>query len=82
MRDGSTNAGRRGLLLMLLVALLVSSCAKSRNTLRAPPPVEEPGGLPLGGAAPEIAGEDIDGAPFKLSDYRGQVVLLDFWGNW
>jgi peroxiredoxin len=32
--------------------------------------------------APEIAGEDIDGKKFKLSDYRGKVVLLDFWGNW
>jgi hypothetical protein len=30
----------------------------------------------------EIAGEDIDGQPMKLSDFRGQVVLLDFWGNW
>jgi hypothetical protein len=32
--------------------------------------------------APEIQGDDIDGVPFKLSDYRGKVVVLDFWGNW
>ena len=36
----------------------------------------------VGKPAPEIAGEDIDGKKFKLSDYRGKVVLLDFWGNW
>jgi hypothetical protein len=36
----------------------------------------------LGRPAPEISGEDIDGKPFKLSDYKGKVVLLDFWGNW
>lgn len=36
----------------------------------------------VGKAAPEIEGEDIDGKSFKLSDYRGKVVLLDFWGNW
>ena len=30
----------------------------------------------------EIAGTDQDGVAFKLSDYRGKVVLLDFWGNW
>jgi thiol-disulfide isomerase/thioredoxin len=32
--------------------------------------------------APEIAGEDIDGKPMKLSDYRGMVVVLVFWGTW
>ena len=36
----------------------------------------------VGKAAPEIAGEDTDGKAFKLSDYKGKVVLLDFWGNW
>ncbi len=36
----------------------------------------------MGKVAPEIEGEDLDGKPFKLSDYRGKVVVLDFWGNW
>jgi len=36
----------------------------------------------IGKTAPEIAAEDIDGKPFKLSDYKGKVVLLDFWGHW
>ena len=38
--------------------------------------------LSLGKEAPEIAGEDVDGKKFKLSDYRGKVVMLDFWGHW
>jgi hypothetical protein len=38
--------------------------------------------LSIGREAPEIEGQDLDGVPFKLSDYRGKVVLLDFWGNW
>jgi len=38
--------------------------------------------LVVGKTAPEIEGEDIDGKRFKLSDYRGKVVVLDFWGNW
>jgi hypothetical protein len=38
--------------------------------------------LSVGKQAPEIEGEDIDGVRFKLSDYRGQVVFLDFWGFW
>jgi hypothetical protein len=38
--------------------------------------------LAVGTVAPEVEGEDTDGKAFKLSDYRGKVVLLDFWGHW
>ena len=38
--------------------------------------------LRIGKMVPEIEGEDIDGKSFKLSDYRGKVVLIDFWGDW
>ena len=38
--------------------------------------------LSIGKVAPEVEGEDADGKKFKLSDYRGKVVLIDFWGNW
>lgn len=38
--------------------------------------------LAIGKTAPEITGEDVDGVKFKLSDYRGKVVVLDFWGFW
>ena len=38
--------------------------------------------LAIGKEAPEIAAQDIAGVAFKLSDYRGKVVMLDFWGHW
>ncbi len=38
--------------------------------------------LAVGKPAPEITGTDLDGQPFKLSDYRGKVVLLTFWAGW
>ncbi len=38
--------------------------------------------LGVGELAPEIEGVDQDGKPMKLSDHRGKVVLLDFWGDW
>ncbi len=38
--------------------------------------------LQVGKIAPDIEGPDIDGVNFKLSDYRGKVVMLDFWGDW
>jgi len=37
--------------------------------------------LSVGKPAPEIKGTDQDGKPFKLSDYKGKVVLLDFWSE-
>jgi hypothetical protein len=38
--------------------------------------------LAVGKAAPEMEGEDQDGRRFKLSDYRGKVVLVDFWSEY
>lgn len=35
-----------------------------------------------GKPASNIVGIDADGKKFQLSDYRGKVVLLDFWALW
>ena len=43
--------------------------ASSRSPLRA------------GDVAPEFAGRDLAGNPLHLSDYRGRVVLVDFWST-
>ncbi len=37
----------------------------------------------VGKVAPEINARDLDtGAPVRLADLRGRVVVLDFWGYW
>jgi hypothetical protein len=38
--------------------------------------------LQIGMAAPDIQGRDEKDVAFKLSDYKGKVVVLDFWGFW
>jgi peroxiredoxin len=35
-----------------------------------------------GKPAPDIRGVDAEGQSFRLSDYRGKVVLLDFWASY
>jgi len=35
-----------------------------------------------GSLAPELQATTIDGKPVHLADYRGKVVVLDFWGFW
>ncbi|MBC8142282.1 MAG: TlpA family protein disulfide reductase [Armatimonadetes bacterium] len=42
-------------------------------------PSEERG---VGKPAPPLAGTATTGKPFALSDYRGKVVLINFWGEW
>ncbi|MBN6885678.1 thiol-disulfide isomerase/thioredoxin [Cytobacillus horneckiae] len=43
---------------------------------------ELPVGLKEGELAPEIELVDINGDSFKLSDYKGKAVLLNFWASW
>ncbi len=38
--------------------------------------------LSIGRQAMSVRGKGIDGVAFKLDDYRGKVVLLDFWSDW
>ena len=41
--------------------------------------LDEMHNLAVGKPAPEIEGTTLDGAPMKLSDYRGKVAVLVFW---
>jgi thiol-disulfide isomerase/thioredoxin len=38
--------------------------------------------LRYGQIAPEIEAEGVDGATFKLSDFRGKITVLVFWASW
>jgi cytochrome oxidase Cu insertion factor (SCO1/SenC/PrrC family) len=63
--------------LLSLAALLLSSASAMAQAKK-----HAPADLAVGKLAPEISGVDVDGRKFKLSDYRGKVVVLDFWGDW
>ena len=43
---------------------------------------QPPTGLEGGKTAPEIVGKDVNGKPMKLADYRGKIVVIDFFGDW
>jgi peroxiredoxin len=48
----------------------------------AKPMIFEAENLSVGRKAPEIVGQDASGKTFKLSEYRGKVVVLDFFADW
>ena len=37
--------------------------------------------LRVGASAPATTGKDLDGNPMSLSDFKGKVVVMDFWGS-
>ena len=47
-----------------------------------PPPEARVEQLAIGALAPDFAMTDAAGKPVKLSDYKGKVVVLDFWATW
>ena len=44
--------------------------------------IDEMENLVAGKPAPAINGTGMDGKPLRLSDFRGKVVVLVFWGTW
>jgi cytochrome oxidase Cu insertion factor (SCO1/SenC/PrrC family) len=69
--------------ILMLAMLLAFGCAEPDASPKADAPAKAADGkFSVGAVAPEIEGEDLAGTNFKLSDYRGKVVLLDFWGDW
>lgn len=39
-------------------------------------------GLAVGKPFPDFKGKDLAGKAFSLADYKGKVVLIDFWATW
>ncbi|MCF8294528.1 MAG: TlpA family protein disulfide reductase [Bacteroidales bacterium] len=54
----------------------------STETHEANPYADAVVGLNIGDKAPELAFPGPDGKIIKLSDLKGQVVLIDFWASW
>lgn len=50
--------------------------AKSDAMMKRPVP------LATGTIAPDFTQFDVNGKPVKLSDFKGQYVLIDFWASW
>ena len=59
---------------LLSLAVLLSQCVR--------PPSGSGEAVQVGDAAPQFKLPDIRGREFPLDQYKGKVVLLDFWATW
>lgn len=71
--------GRKLWRLAALLALVAVLGLVLVTRLQGPQPTRS---VLIGRAAPPLSGTTIDGRSFDLSDWRGQVVLVNVWGSW
>ncbi len=62
----------RSALLFILIGIFVVLGCEKKN----PPPPK------LGDLAPPFILKDLDGKKVSLDDFKGKVVLIDFWATW
>jgi peroxiredoxin len=65
-------------ILFLLLVGSISGYFVYREVTR----VGQPGVINIGEKAPDLLLKAEDGSTLKLSDYRGQVIFLNFWATW
>ncbi|HEY4743975.1 MAG TPA: TlpA disulfide reductase family protein [Desulfuromonadaceae bacterium] len=62
------------LLAVMVVFAVMTACNRNQVNKAAMPVENSP--------APEVVVNSLQGAPLKLSDLKGKVVLLNFWATW
>jgi len=67
-----TNMSRS--ILALLVVILFVGCQPAQSSLNSD--------LSIGSSFPNIEGTDLDGQPISIQQFKGKVILLDFFGDW
>ena len=61
---------RAAVLLTLVLLLALTACSRDQ------------GGEQMSGGVPDLVLPSVDGSIVRLSDYRGKVLLVDFWATW
>ncbi len=72
--------------LLLTTVVLLSGCGAKSDETSTPTPADETvaSASPsyLGKTAPDFVLRTLDGKDFRMTDHRGEVVLINFWATW
>jgi thiol-disulfide isomerase/thioredoxin len=60
--------------ILIFSAIVLSDCARRRS--------ESVTGIEIGSPAPNFQLPDLTGKEVTLNQYKGKIVLLDFWATW
>jgi thiol-disulfide isomerase/thioredoxin len=66
--------GLAGIGILFLTAALISGCIR--------PGSESESSVQIGHPAPPFKLQDLNGKEVSLNDFKGRVVMLDFWASW
>lgn len=82
IKSKKMSAKMRSLLTILIgvTAVLVAVWAIYQDTSSSEP--RRTGAIEAGATAPEFTAINSAGEQVKLSDYRGKVVMINFWASW
>ncbi len=75
---------RRVVLILVLLAVVGATSYFVYSGTQRPAPAAFPGsaGAQVGQVAPDVNLKTLDGETVRLSQYRGKVVVLNFWATW
>jgi cytochrome c biogenesis protein CcmG/thiol:disulfide interchange protein DsbE len=60
--------------ILIFSTIMLSNCTR--------PPSESGAGIEIGSRAPNFKLFDLSGKEVSLNQYKGKIVLLDFWATW
>jgi thiol-disulfide isomerase/thioredoxin len=70
------------LILIVAIAGAVGGFLAGGWLRQAPTVASNPNALKIGAALPSIERPDLDGKPRSLGEWRGKLLLINFWASW
>lgn len=82
MLEDGVNVSRKSMLIVVAAVVVLAALAVADRYWLGHLPLNTAAPLPSARVAPDFVLKDVTGRDVHLSDFRGQVVVLNFWATW